>query len=834
MENLQYAFKGLSAAEVAASREKFGPNSFDSKKENPLLMLFASLVKEPMIILLLLASLLYFIAGDMEDAIFMVAAIILVAAISIYQDSRSRNALEKLRQYSQPDANVIRDGQLQKIKTEEIVVGDIVQVSEGNFLPADGKILQSNDFSVNESILTGESFSVFKSAVAEDANLFSGTIATGGLAIFEVNAVGNQTKIGQIGKRIESISNEKSPLEKQVTSFVKKMVIIGGVAFVIVWIFNYLRNPSLIDSLLKALTLAMSILPEEIPVAFTTFMALGSLRLLKMGVVVKQMQTAEALGSATFVCTDKTGTLTENKMQLVSIFTPSGSFNDSLETLSQTEKELLRVAMFASEPIPFDPMEIALHNAYAANTLKDERPAFEMIHEYPLDGVPPMMTHIFEDKTGRRVIAAKGAPEAILEVSGLDRDYKAELLKTVVQISANGLRVLGVAEAHFIGTEWPQRQQQFNFDFKGFVAFLDPPRKNINQVLQTFEKAGIKVKIVTGDNASTTRAVAKAIGFKEIEKAIEGQVLATLPNKELKDAVNNNAIFSRMYPEAKLELVNALKEDGEVVAMIGDGVNDGAALRAAHIGVAMGKKGTEIAKQAASLILVNDDFSKLADAVAMGRRIYSNLKKAIQYIISIHIPIILVVFIPLVLGWVYPNIFTPVHVIFLELIMGPTCSIIFENEPMEKMAMHQPPRDPGESLFSATELSTSIIQGLAITAGALFIYKYAVWEGMNENHTRAMVFVTLITANIFLTLVNRSFYYSIFKTLTYKNVLVPLIIIITVILTALFLYIAPLADFFKFETPSPKQVLICIAAGAASTLWFEIPKMIRRNRSSAY
>ena len=387
---------------------------------------------------------------------------------------------------------------------------------------------------------------------------------------------------------------------------------------------------------------------------------------------------------------------------------------------------------------------------------------------------------------------------------------------------------MAVGEAIFKGDNFLPTQQAYKFIFKGLVGFYDPPKENINKVLEAFYAAGINVKIITGDNAATTEAIAKQIAFNGFEKSMSGDELMQLGDADLKIAVSDTNIFTRMFPEAKLKIINALKANNEIVAMTGDGVNDGPALKAAHIGIAMGKKGTEIAKQAASLILADDDLSKMVDAVAMGRKIYANLKKAIQYIISIHIPIVLTVFTPLALGWLYPNIFSPVHIIFLEIIMGPTCSIIYENEPMEKNTMQQSPRPFTNTFFNWKELSTSAVQGLLITAGTLTVYQYAVQQGSSEALTRTMVFSTLITANIFLTLVNRSFYYSIIATMKYKNNLVLIIISITIAITMLLVYVKPLTVFFKFEQLNSAQLLLSICIGFFSVIWFEAVKWRKR------
>jgi Ca2+-transporting ATPase len=825
--------KGLTNEQVLISRKKYGQNILHYKQENSVLDAIVNLVKEPMIILLLVAALIYFVSGKIGDGVFLSSAIVIVSAISLFQDSRSRNALEKLKNLTQPNCKVIRDGFTAEIKSEDLVVGDSLILEEGTLITADGLIVHSNDFSVNESILTGESFPVFKDKTTEDNLIFKGTTVVSGLAIVTISNIANETRLGKIGKSLESIKEEKTPLELQISNFVKKLVIAGAIVFLVVWAINYFRSHNLLDSLLKALTLAMSILPEEIPMAFTTFMAIGAWRLMKMGILVKQMKTVETLGSATVICTDKTGTITENKMSLAKVYALTSKKITTPDEANNDEKALIEIAMWASEPIPFDPMEIELHKAYSNFDTENVRSGFKLIHEYPLGGKPPMMTHIFENNAGKRIIAAKGAPEALINVCNLSQEETQQIEKVIRTITNEGYRVLGVGESDFTGSNFPKTQQEFQFNFKGIVAFYDPPKKNIETVLKHFYKAGISVKIITGDNAATTKAIAKQIAFKDFEHSLTGDELMKLPDAALEEKVMQINIFTRMFPEAKLRIINALKAQNQIVAMTGDGVNDGPALKAAHIGIAMGKKGTEIAKQAASLILLEDDLSKMVDAVAMGRKIYTNLKKAIQYIISIHIPIILTVFIPLASGWIYPNIFSPVHIIFLELIMGPTCSIAFENEPMERNAMCKKPRPFSSSFFNWKELTTSIIQGLAITAGTLFAYQYSVYQGFDEAHTRTIVFTVLIAANVFLTLVNRSFYYSILTTLMYKNNIVLFIIAITIIITGLLLCVPALTNFFQFETLTISQLFTSVGIGFTSVIWYEIVKIRIRLKSNS-
>ncbi|MDP4284527.1 MAG: cation-translocating P-type ATPase [Bacteroidota bacterium] len=828
MAELPINIKGLTDEEVIISRKEYGNNELKHQTKSGFLSALIDTLKEPMLILLLAAGILYIISGSIGEAIFMLSAIVLVSAISLYQDSRSRNALAALKALSQPHTKVVRNGNIVEINSTDVVVNDFIIVEEGSLITADAAIIYSNDFTVNESILTGESFPVTK-LINEDNKIFSGTLVSSGMAIAKVEKVGEATELGKIGASLKNIEEEKTPLQLQIRNFVKKMAIIGFIVFLIVWAFNFFESKNFVNSLLKALTLAMSVLPEEIPVAFTTFMALGAWRLMKLGIIVKQTKTVETLGSATVICVDKTGTITENKMELSKLYVHKTGqlFNNASEGREAVE-ELINIAMWASEPLPFDPMEVALHDAYKKITDTDVRSDYKMIHEYPLGGKPPMMTHIFESKYGKRIIAAKGAPERFFYCCGLNEEEKKKIDQQITSLALEGYRVLGVASANYEGNNFPKEQDDFDFQFIGLVSFYDPPKKNITSVFNQFYDAGINIKIVTGDNKATTETIARQIGFKCADKALDGQELINISEKNLELQVMQINIFTRMFPEAKLKIINALKQQQQIVAMTGDGVNDGPALKAAHIGIAMGKKGSDMAKSASSLILDDDDLEKMVIAIAMGRRIYSNLKKAIQYIISIHIPIILTVFIPLVLGWIYPAIFTPVHVIFLELIMGPTCSIIYENEPMEANLMQQKPRPFSNTFLSWKELNISIWQGIMITAGTLSIYQYAVSKGYNEELTRTMVFATLLMANIFLSLINRSFYYSILTTLRYKNNFLIGIVIVTILLLALMLYVPGLIHFFKFQQPNISQLLISMVVGFISVIWVESYKYYKR------
>lgn len=831
--NIPEHLDGLTDSELKKSREQFGYNQSTDIQASAWYTLLIDILKDPMLVLLIAVSIIYWIVGNYSEALFMLGAIIAVSGISFYQDNRSKKSLEELKRLNEPLSNVIRNSKIIQIPTHEIAVGDLCIVEEGSMINADGEIVHSNDFSVNESSLTGESYSVFKSSETEDNKVYSGTLVVSGLAVFKVEAIGTQTKIGSIGQSLSSLREERSPLQMQITKFVQYMAVIGFIVFALVWGYSYWQSRDLLESLLVGLTLAMSILPEEIPVAFTTFMALGAWKLMREGIIIKRSNVVETLGSTTVICSDKTGTITENSMHLKllydyktdRIFEENQFDNEGLD-------ELIQYSMWSSEPVPFDPMEKSIHKVYSDTQTKDLRREYQMFHEYPLEGKPPMMTHLFKNEVGDIIIAAKGAPEAILEVSQLGDEEKEKLRQLIIDFGKKGYRLLGVGKSNFEGENYPKKQQDLEFDFLGFVIFNDPPKKGIKEVFQKIYDAGIKVKVITGDNADTTYAIAKQAGIINNSPSVNGAEIIDHSPEELIELSRETTLYTRMFPEAKLAIINAFKEDGEVVAMLGDGVNDAPALKASHIGVAMGQKGTEIAKAAASLVITNDDLDKLIIGIAAGRRIYSNIKKAIQYIISIHIPIVLTVSLPLFLGWIYPHIFTPVHVIFLELIMGPTCSIVYENEPMEKGTMQQKPRKMTDTFLNWKELSISIVQGLMITAGVLLAYQYAIYKGGNEENTRAMVFSTLIFANIFLSLVNRSFIYSIFEIIKYKNKLFPIIISATLLMLFMILYIPPFANFFHLESLTWSELLMTILFAILSVFWFEIYKWFKRKRMS--
>ena len=826
------ALKGLSSNEVIESRKLHGANSIQIKESGVFLQLIRSIVLEPMFLLLLTACVIYFVVGQITEGFFMLGAILIVAGISLFQEYRSRNAVQALKELSAPMAKVIRDGLEVQINTNDIVLGDILLLEEGMLVPADGRLMLANDFSVNESILTGESFPVYKPA-DEQPLVYKGTLITSGSGTIQVSAIGNATKIGEIGVAIHELDTISTPLQIQIKAFVKYMIWFGCFAFVLVVGYNYFKTRDILHAFMQGLTLAMSVIPEEIPVAFSTFMALGAFRLLKNKIIVKQSAYVETLGSATVICVDKTGTLTENKMSIAFLYDALKMTSIGMNEKAIFPQELIAYAMWSSETNPFDPMEKAIHQMYLECATVDERPLYKQVHEYPVSGRPPMMTHVFEDATGNRIIAAKGAAEAILKQCSLTLQAKATVEQQCVEYANKGYRVLAVAKGKWMGAPWPEQQTDIPMELLGLIVFFDPPKNGIKNTIQTFHEAGIKVKMITGDYSATALAISDQIQLGENRWVMTGEEVLSLSTKDLQLKVNDVNIFARMFPEAKLKVIQALEANGEIVAMTGDGVNDGPALKAANIGIAMGLRGSEVAKGAASLILMDDDLQHMTEAVELGRKIYENLKKAIRYIVSIHIPIILIVTLPLLMFWKFTEIFTPVHIIFLELIMGPTCSIIYENEPLEKGSMLQAPRKQRSNFLSGKQLLLSMIQGLTITAGCLTMGYYLIKINMDEPSVRTFIFITLLLSNIFLTLVNRSFYYSLLVTLRYKNNLVLLINSISLVFIALFLMVPPVQQLFSLHALTWPWVLYAILTAFVSTCWVELYKWVKRYKGKS-
>lgn len=811
---------GLTSPEVIDSRKRHGSNQLYARRRHSWLHALLQVVREPMFMLLAAACAIYFAISDWTEAWLMFASILFVAGIEIVQEYRSDRALEALRKFTAAQVRVVRDGVRFEIPAEELVVGDILFFSEGERVAADAEVFQQNDLSIDEAVLTGESLPVEKIA---QMIVYQGTTVASGQGVGRVAAVGEQTEFGKLGKSIESLEPEPTPLQRQIERFVKQMGALGAAAFALVFALNYWHDGHLLSALLFSLTVAMALIPEEIPVAFSSFMALGAYRMTRKNLLAKQPKTVESLGSATVICLDKTGTITENQMSVA-----------AAEDFSGRERTL-EFAMWASEPEPFDAMERAIHQAFSDKIGSAAlHKNFSLAHEYALSGVPPMMTHIWQNAENERIVACKGAVERVLDVCDLAENARQIALDHARELAGKGYRVLGVASAAHDGDTFHAHQNDYDWQFEGLVAFYDPPKKNIREVLAQFYEAGVAVKMLTGDHANTALNIAEQSGLRHNGTAMTGAEIMQCTENQLLEKVREVNVFARMFPDAKLRVVEALKKNGEVVAMTGDGVNDGPALKAAQIGVAMGQKGTEIAKSAASLVLLDDDLASMATAIEFGRRIYDNLRKAIRYIISIHLPIVLTVVAPLVFGWQFLHILTPIHVIFLELIMDPTCAIAFENEPSEPNLLRKPPRSASASLFSFNELIVSVLQGIIISLGVLAMYHFGIQTGSSEATTRSLVFVAIIFSNIFLTFANRSFEHTIRRTIFFPNPLIWWISGIAAGITFAIVYVPFLQNLFKLAPLSAGQFALSMAVALASVGWIEVWKAFRQKRGQAF
>jgi P-type Ca2+ transporter type 2C len=813
--------QGLTDQEAASLLKQYGENTLHINDTKRLVRILWDIVKEPMFLLLAAASILYFILHQEAEGFMMITALCIVAAISVFQEIKSSKALEALQQLTEPKVKVIRNGNETEVDIKYIVPGDYVIVEEGSKIPADAKVIDKNDLSVNEAILTGESLPVEKTNQEGSDLIYQGTVVNSGRCMAQVLATGGETKLGKIGKSIVTYSETKTALQKQIDVFVRRLAFFGIAAFFVIFFLNYFHNHQFIASLLYGLTLAMSAIPEEIPVAFSSFMALGAYRMSRMGVIARQPIVVENLGAVNIICLDKTGTITENKMKVESVYEYDGGLMEAGAGNQKKPGGVLYYGLLASEKNPFDPMEIAIVDAFKNTGAL--LPMLEMKNEYPLQGHPPMMTHLYEID-GKIIAAAKGGVERLVTCCRLSREESNVVIEKTRILASKGHRVLAVASAIHTGGSLPQLQDDFNWKFEGLLSLYDPPKIYVKNVFKECYDAGIDVKLLTGDFPETAMSIADETGMNTEKNYVTGDEVMKTGEDKLYELIKEHHVFARMYPEAKLKAINALIREGNIVAMTGDGVNDGPALKAANIGIAMGKEGSEVARQSADLIITDDNLGKLTEAVKHGRTIFNNLKKAVRYIISIHIPIILTASLPLIFGWKYPNVFTPIHVIFLELIMGPTCSIFFEREPVEEDIMKTPPRSRTTGLFERSEFLISTVQGLVITGGILTLYYFFMRNGSSLQEVRTIVFTSLILSNIFLTFVNRSFTHTFFKTVQYKNNLVIPVLFFSIFFLAIIHAIPFIRQHFGMSLISAGDFSICILTALVSVGWFELYK----------
>jgi P-type Ca2+ transporter type 2C len=836
---------GLSNEEAAKRLREDGYNELLSQKKQSIFSIFFNVLREPMLILLIVAGLIYMLIGEINDALILLLFVFVVVGITFNQERKTERALEALKNLSSPRALVIRSGNQKRVPGREVVKGDILILREGDRIPADGTVLSCTNLLVDESLLTGESLAVRKSewdGLSKPSQpggddlpfVYSGALVIQGQGVAEVTATGMHTEMGKIGKALSTISEEDSPLRKETSRLVKFFALFGGVLCILVVVIYGLSSGDWLHGLLAGLSLSMALLPEEFSVVLLVFLSMGAWRMSRREVLVRRMPAIEALGASTVLCVDKTGTLTVNRMILSSIY----SRNEYCELeknncLDEKFHELLEFGCLASQKDPFDPLEKEIKKSTEKFLLDTEHihREWKLVREYPLSKNLLALSNVWESQDQRKhVIAAKGAPEAIFDLCHLNEVEKEDLLSRVREMADKGLRILGVAKADFQNDFLPERQHDFEFEFIGLLGFVDPVRPSVHQSLKDCYTAGIRVIMITGDYPGTAQHIARKIGLKDPDKYITGSELANMQKEELQERIKTTNIFARVVPEQKLEIVNALKSNGEIVAMTGDGVNDAPALKSAHIGIAMGERGTDVARESSSIVLLNDDFFSIVAAVRLGRRIYDNLKKAIGYIFSVHIPIAGLAIFPILLH--LPLVLLPAHIAFLELIIDPACSTVFEAEPEEKNIMKRPPRSLGERLFGRKSMTLSLLQGASMLAGVIIVFLYALDLGKGEAEARTLTFATLVIANLTLIVANLSWSQSLIKTLKSENKALKIVLVGALLGLLMVLYVPALRSMFHFSMLHGDDLLTVFSIGIISVLWLKILTMFRYNSFS--
>ena len=833
-------FRGLTEEQAEEKLKKEGYNELPSSKPKNIFNIAAGVIKEPMFILLVVCGALYMVLGDIQEGLMLLGFVFFIMGIEFYQEKKTEKALDALKDMASPRALVIRDGQERRIPGRNVATGDIIVLQEGDRVPADATVLYSTNLMADESLLTGEPVPVRKIDWDEELQnihpggddlpfVYSGSMIVQGTGIARVSFTAMNTEIGKIGKALEDVKEEPTRLKKEMNSLVKKLTITGILLCLLVIILYTLTRGHLVKGFLAGITLAMAMLPEEFPVVLTIFMAMGAWRISKRNVLTRKPSAIETLGSATVLCTDKTGTLTQNKMTVTSLFNGKDFFTIEKDLEFPEEfHEIIEYGMLSSLTNPFDPMEKAITvmgDDYLSGT-EHIHHDWEMVREYPLSRELLAMSRVFslsgsKDKT----IAAKGAPEAIFDLCHLPSEEIKRMADAVEKMASTGLRVLGVARAKIDSAELPEIQHDFDFEFIGLIGLSDPIRENVKDAVGECYRAGIRVIMITGDYPVTAKNIGKEIGLKNFEACITGPELKDMSEEELSEKIKDVNIFARVIPEQKLKIVNALKKNKEIVAMTGDGINDAPALKAANIGIAMGEKGTDVAREASSLVLMDDNFSSIVGAIKMGRRIFDNLQKAMGYIFAIHVPIAGLSLIPVL--WAHlPLILWPVHIVFLELIIDPSCTMIFEAEGEEKNVMDRPPKKFDEPFFGAGKILLSCMQGVGILIVVLAIYFLGLRYGYSEGTVRAMSFTTLIVSNIMVILTNRSWTRSIFRIILSPNNALKWVVGGAILFLILILNIPFFIKLFQFETLHGLEVLISVVAGILTITWFEAYKVL--------
>lgn len=831
---------GLSASEAARILAGEGPNALPRGQRRTWLAIVWETMREPMFLLLLAAGTLYLVFGELQEGLVLFGFVLVTIGLTLFQEGKTERAIEALRDLTSPRALVIRDGQRVRIAGREVVRGDLVVLAEGDRVPADGVVVEGVGLMVDESLLTGEAVPVSKMVgTGEPAParpggddtpfVYSGTLVVAGQGIARITATGPRSEIGRIGTALGTLATERSPLQKQTARLIGTIALLGlGLSLLLFVVYGVMRGDWL-AALLAGIALAMAMLPEEYPVVLAVFPALGAWRLSKEKVLTRRINAIETLGATSVLCVDKTGTLTENRMTVARLWAGGDTLAvnaDAPVELPETFHVLVEFSILASEVDPFDPMEQAfqrLGEHFLAHTEHLHRD-WTLARQYCLTPQLRAKSHVWKAvDSDSYVVAAKGAPEAIVDLCHLDAGAQAGVAAAVEAMAADGLRVLAVARARFDGVSFPAIEHDFDFEFVGLLGLADPLRAEIPDAMRQCQDAGIRVVMITGDYPATARAIARQAGLDALE-VLSGDALGEMGDGQLQARMRTVNVCARIAPEQKLRIVQALKADGEVTAMTGDGVNDAPALKAAHVGIAMGGRGTDVAREAAALVLLDDNFASIVRAVRLGRRIFDNMQKSMSYILAVHIPIAGMALLPVLLGW--PAVLFPMHIAFLELIIDPSCSLAFENEAAEADVMRRPPRDANARLFGGATLWLALLQGIGVLAVVMGAYGWAAHR-LDEPEARAFAFATLVVANLTLIYANRSRVQSLLAALTAPNPILWIVTGATLGFLALALYLPFLAGVFRFAPLPPGELAAAFGLGLASVAWFQFLKRIR-------
>jgi len=817
---------GLDPDTAAARLRAEGPNELGVSQRRTLRGIAWDVAREPMFLLLLGAGAIYLAMGDAHEALILLGFVLIIMTITALQERRTDNALDALRDLSSPRALALRGGVTVRIPGREVVREDVLLLAEGDRVPADGVLLQAHELATDESMLTGESEPVPKQAPQD--RVFAGTMVVRGQGVMRVDAVGHQTELGRIGRSLQTIALQASPLHDEVSRLTRRLVIVAvSLCLALMLLFWALRG-GWFDATLAGITLAMGILPQEFPVIMIVFLALAARRLAAQQVLTRRLNAIETLGETTVLCVDKTGTLTQNRMAVAVL--SAGDEPLDLQALPpaglpEPYHELLEYAVLASEIDPHDPMEQAFHRLAGAHLAHTEHlhPRWTLAREYELSPELLAMSHLWRSgTTPHDVVATKGAPEAVADLCHLPAAQRERIASETARLAGRGLRVLGVAKArHRSAQGWPDIQHDFDFEWIGLIGLADPLRAEVPEAMAQCRRAGIRVIMITGDHPRTAVAIANQAGI-ETQDVLTGDEMAGLDAQALARRVATVDVFARVRPEQKLALVEALKAQGEVVAMTGDGVNDAPALKAAHIGIAMGQRGTDVAREAAALVLLQDDFSSIVQAIHMGRRTFANLRQAMVYTLAVHVPIVGLALFPVLLG--LPLVLAPLHIAFLELVIDPACSLVFEAEPGEAGLMTQPPRQSTEALLPFSHVMQSLVQGSLVALIVVGIYAWTLSQDLQPGMASTAAFVVLVTANAALILPSRSAqtrWRGLFSGLTPVSrwVLSCTLLALLAITSVPFL-----AQAFGFAPLAPLHWLAAMVAGLAMLVPFQIGK----------